>query len=213
MKIEIFKNRTVFKEGNAGTINENNVEIIEFKFPEELNGYEKYIEIETVDGKFIDNIENNTYTLARNITKHNNVKTQIVLKDLEKDIVFKSNTFILRFNNSINASEQLEEEKRGLLDIIELELTEIKKEYEELENRVITLENKKILSELIVTSAELTEIKADNVKKIYIEGSLIIENEDYIIEDNIIRFNFTVPSRNKNNIGKGGNIKCQNLLF
>ena len=165
MKIEIFKNRTVFKEGNAGTINENNVEIIEFKFPEELNGYEKYIEIETVDGKFIDNIENNTYTLARNITKHNNVKTQIVLKDLEKDIVFKSNTFILRFNNSINASEQLEEEKRGLLDIIELELTEIKKEYEELENRVITLENKKILSELIVTSAELTEIKADNVKK------------------------------------------------
>lgn len=125
MKIEIFKNRMVYKEGVAGSQKENSFEIIDFKFPEELSNYKKYIEFDTQDGKFVDEIKNNSYTIERNITKYPKVVVQVVMKDLQNDIVFKSQLFNLFFNDSINASEELEIENKGLLDTLELELLEI----------------------------------------------------------------------------------------
>lgn len=197
MKIEVYKNRNVYREGNAGTNKENKAETIEFKFPNELDNYTKYIEFDTVGGKFVDDIEGNIYTLSRNITKYNNVKAQVVLKDLEKDIIFKSNTFTLSFNSSINASEELEEESKGLLDTIQLELLKVKREYENLESRVTTLENKEIVSELILTTTEITEIEVANILDIYLDRSRLIKDDEYTIKDNKIVFDFIVPAGTK----------------
>lgn len=151
MKIEVFKNRMVYKEGVAGTQKENNFEIIDFKFPEELSSYKKYIEFDTQDGKFVDEIKNDSYSIERNITKYPKVVVQVVMKDLQNDIVFKSQLFNLFFNDSINASEELETENRGLLDTFELDLLEVQttisnnsQEIDILKTRVQNIESEQI---------------------------------------------------------------------
>ena len=164
MQIEIYTNRNVYKEGNAGTIKENNAEIIEFKFPEKLKEYKKYIEIETEGLKIVDIIEDNKYVLRNNITKNNMIKAQVVLKDLEKGIIFKSNVFDLRFRESLNLSENLEETNEGLLDKTLLELQKVQENIKEYTNILNTKQDKEQGKEL--TSNNFTNEQKEKLESL-----------------------------------------------
>lgn len=143
MKVEIFKDRKVRRENEiAGVQGENKAEVLEFVFPTFLEEYEKYIEIQAGDESIINKIENNKYELEKGITKYETIKAQIILKDLENNVVFKSNVFDLKFNEALNTEEDFISNNKNILDVIELELKEVKSNYKELEERVTNVENK-----------------------------------------------------------------------
>lgn len=142
MKVEIYANRDIYIDGNAGTVKENNIEVLEFKFPEKLDSYKKYIEIQTRDLKLVDIIEDNQYVLKNNITKNDVAKVQIILKSLAENIVFKSNIFSLNFRESLNLSEDLEEESTGLLDKTLLELQKVQENIHDYNEKLDTKQEK-----------------------------------------------------------------------
>lgn len=142
MKIEIYKSRNVYKEkSTAGVQGENKAEVLEFVFPAFLENYEKYIEIQAEEENIIDKIEENKYELTTGITQYDTIKAQIILKDLENNVVFKSNVFALKFNEALNTTEDFISNNKNILDVIELELKEVKTNYKELEERVSNIEN------------------------------------------------------------------------
>ena len=129
MKIKVYQNRNIYKEkSTAGIQGENKAEVLDFVFPSALEGYEKYIEIQVGEKNIIDKIEDNKYSLEEGLTQYKTIKAQIILKDLENSIVFKSNIFSLGFNESLNIEEDFVSNNRNILDVIELELKEIKEE-------------------------------------------------------------------------------------
>ena len=84
MEIQILENRTVrIANNNFGVIGENKAEVLEFTFPEEYQLNNKFIEFETSDGKFVDTIVDNQYPITNAITKYEELRAQIVIKDLE----------------------------------------------------------------------------------------------------------------------------------
>lgn len=142
MKIEVYKDRKIHRENEiAGVQGENKAEVLEFVFPTFLEEYEKYIEIQAGEESIIDKIENNQYELEKGITQYENIKAQIILKDLENNVVFKSNVFALKFNEALNTTEDFISNNKNILDVIELDLKEVKTDYKELEERVKTIES------------------------------------------------------------------------
>jgi len=135
MQLTINEDRSVKIEDDVwGTIGENKAEVLEFIFPTGFENYHKTIEIQTSESKFVDNIENDRYELTYAITKYKKVKAQIVSKDLENDIVFKSEKFDIEFKESINASEELVEEKRVIIEKIIADVEDIKEKTKGLVN-------------------------------------------------------------------------------
>lgn len=158
MKIEIYKSRNVYKEkSTAGVQGENKAEILDFVFPTFLEEYEKYIEIQAGEENIIDKIENNKYELEKGITQYETIKAQIILKDLENNVVFKSNIFALKFNEALNTTEDFISNNKNILDVIELDLKEVKTDYKELEERVKIIENNTTGND---TAYDDTELKA-----------------------------------------------------
>lgn len=134
MKISVDKDRKVYTSSSlAGTVNENYYEVLEFTFPEELENYTKYIEIQAEDLRYVDRIEDNKFTISNELTKYEYLQVQIVCKDLQNNIVFKSNIFTLSTNESLNIMEDISEEQGDLLDRIELELQEAKEDITDLQ--------------------------------------------------------------------------------
>jgi len=129
MQLIINEDRSVEIEDDVfGIIGENKAEVLELVFPAGLENYYKTIEIQSGEDKFVDNIENDKYKLSYAITKYKKVQAQIVAKDLENDIVFKSEIFGIKFKNAINASEQLVEEKKVIIEKIIADVEGIKEE-------------------------------------------------------------------------------------
>ena len=133
MEIQILENRTVrIANNNFGVIGENKAEVLEFTFPEEYQLNNKFIEFETSDGKFVDTIVDNQYPITNAITKYEELRAQIVIKDLNDNMVFKSRIFTMKFKESINATEQLDEEKKLLIDELLLEVETLQEDVENL---------------------------------------------------------------------------------
>lgn len=79
MLLKIFKNRTVSSSGTWGTKNENNYEILDFEFPEELEEYNKRI-VYYLDNKRVwDLIVNNKVAITNAVTTKEHVKAYIWL--------------------------------------------------------------------------------------------------------------------------------------
>lgn len=134
MEIQILENRTVrIANNNFGVIGENKAEVLEFTFPEEYQLNNKFIEFETSDGKFVDTIVDNQYPITNAITKYEELRAQIVIKDLNDNMVFKSRIFTMKFKESINATEQLDEEKKLLIDELLVEVETLQEDVENLE--------------------------------------------------------------------------------
>lgn len=138
MKVKIDKSRRVYKgTSNSGRINENKYEVLEFVFPEELEDFTKYIEIEATDNegtlRYADRIEDNEFAIDNTLSKYSLITAQVVCKDLRENVVFKSNPFEFTFEQSLNIMEDIEEEQHDLLDRIELELQEAKEDITDLQ--------------------------------------------------------------------------------
>lgn len=145
MKVKIDKSRKVFKgNSNNGRINENKYEVLEFVFPEELEDFTKYIEIEATNDegtlRYVDRIENNEFVINNTLSKYESITAQIICKDLKENVVFKSAMFEFNFEESLNILEDFEEEQKDLLDRIELELQEAKEDIQEINTEIETLQ-------------------------------------------------------------------------
>lgn len=135
MKIKISQNRTVERYGTEGTEQENKVVIMEFEFPEEIQDYIKYIEFEIDDNnKVFDLIQNDKYILTSAITKYQEVKAQVVAK--KDNDVWKSKMFELKFNKSINADHEIEDEEEiDILNTVIERVEAIEDDIEELKQK------------------------------------------------------------------------------
>lgn len=112
MIIQVNKDRTIIPIGTWGSMNENNYEILEFRFPEELESYHKRIvfEFEGEEELKWDLIEENKYILKNNVTKHEKAKAYIWLTT-EKAQDFRTKMFSLTFNENQNPSDIIPEEE------------------------------------------------------------------------------------------------------
>lgn len=139
MKVDVFENRELILDGNTGTQNENNIQKLEINVPKQYKDYNKKIAFITDDGVVWGIIENNTYTLKKNITKYKYVHFYIWLTKDEDD--FRSEEKILIFNENHDASNEItEEELGGVNKVINLLEEEIKK-VTDLETNLINLIN------------------------------------------------------------------------
>lgn len=79
MKLIIDKNRKVYSAGTWGTKNENNYEILDFEFPEELDEYNKRIVYYLDDKRVWDAIVYNKAYITNAITKYEKVNAYVWL--------------------------------------------------------------------------------------------------------------------------------------
>lgn len=128
MNIELYEDRTIEKEGDIGTQNENNVTDIEIIVPEIYEDYNKKIVFVTKEDskeKIIvwDFIEDNHYKIRKNVSKYQSVDFYIWLTKGDED--FRSETDHLTFNRNQDASNAITEEEKGAVNKI-LEILEDK---------------------------------------------------------------------------------------
>ena len=137
MEINVFEDRKVKIKGIEGTQNENNIQQLEINVPEEYKEFNKKIVFITKDGIVWDFIEENTYTIRKNISKYRYVSFYIWLTKDDND--FRSETNILNFNSNKDASNEISEEEQGavnkVINLLEEEITKVT----ELEARLMLL--------------------------------------------------------------------------
>lgn len=107
MKIIVHKDRTLEIINQASTQNENEVEVIDFEFPEEYNNWSKNIVflIDEEEPQW-DIIVDNQYILPKAITQYSQVGIYIWLVNGEQD--FRTETKTIYFNENKDASGQVE---------------------------------------------------------------------------------------------------------
>ena len=126
MKIEVNENRNISMSGISGTMNENNIQQLEINVPEKYKDYNKKIVFTTDDGTVWDIIQDNVYTIKKNISKYRDVSFYIWLTKDEDD--FRSKTYPLNFNKNEDASDEITDEEMGRVNtVINLLEEEIKK--------------------------------------------------------------------------------------
>ena len=107
MLLKIFKNRTVSSSGTWGTKNENNYEILNFEFPEELEEYNKRIVYYLGNQKVWDPIIDNKVILTNAITTKESVKAYVWCtksdEAFETDVDFRTQIFVMNFFENENA--------------------------------------------------------------------------------------------------------------
>ena len=107
MKLIINEDRSVIPVGTWGTKNENDFEVIDFEFPEELEGYNKRIVYYLDDTIPWDAIVDNKAYITNAITSKENVKAYIwcTKENSERpaDTDFRSQEFEMHFYENENA--------------------------------------------------------------------------------------------------------------
>lgn len=104
---------------NWGCVGESKIENIIFELPEAINGtpideFNKTIDFECADSgyKFVKNLTDCKCEICNMISKFKNLKAQVVLTKLIDEVaneymVWKSEMFNMRFDESINATEKI----------------------------------------------------------------------------------------------------------
>ena len=127
MKITVKENRELIMINARNTQNENNVETLQITVPEKYADFNKEIVFVTDEGVFWDLIENDTYTLQRNITKYDSVKFYIRLTQGNQD--FRSVEKTLYFNRNHKIDEEITPEEQTnmerVVSILESEITKV----------------------------------------------------------------------------------------
>lgn len=102
-----------------GCVGESKVENITFELPETINGtpideFNKTVDFECVDSgyKFVKGLTNCECEICNNVSRFKNLKAQVVLTKLidqaaNEYMVWKSEIFTIRFDESINATEKI----------------------------------------------------------------------------------------------------------
>lgn len=131
MKIIVHEDRTLEILNQATTKNENEVEQLEFEFPDKYKNWNKKIVFSFIDAQDIywDLIQDNIYTLEKNVTMHGQVDFYVWLTHETKD--FRTETKPLYFNDNIDASGEITPEEIGAVNKI---LEEVDEALQEVEN-------------------------------------------------------------------------------
>ena len=107
MKLIINKDRSVIPVGTWGTVNENNYEILEFEFPDELKHFNKRIVYYLGDERVWDAIVGNKAYITNAITKKGDVKAYVWCTkentEREADTDFRTMLFEMHFYENENA--------------------------------------------------------------------------------------------------------------
>lgn len=143
MLLKIFKNRTVSSSGTWGTKNENNYEILNFEFPEELEEYNKRIVYYLGNQKVWDPIIDNKAILTNAITTKGSVKAYIWCtksdEAYETDVDFRTQIFVMNFFENDNADGIVPTPEQ--VDGFNTMLTAMNEKIEEINELETTIEN------------------------------------------------------------------------
>lgn len=127
MKITVKENRELIMINARNTQNENDVETLQITVPEKYTDFNKEIVFITDEGVFWDLIENNTYSIKRNITKYDSVKFYIRLTKDEQDFRSIEKTLYFYKNHKIDGEVTPEEQTNmeRVISILESEIIKV----------------------------------------------------------------------------------------
>lgn len=144
MKVTVKENRELIINDEANSQNENEVETIQIRIPDKYEDFYKKIVFITPEEIVWDLIENDTYTLQRNITKYEKVSFYIWLTKDEQDFRSKEKELTFNVNHKVEG-EITPEEQSGMervIAILEEEITEVNGIEEELINLITEVQTK-----------------------------------------------------------------------
>lgn len=143
MKLIINKDRSVIPIGTWGTKNENDFEIVDFEFPEELEGYNKRIVYYLGDEKVWDAIVDNKAYITNAITTKSDVKAYVWCTkentEREADTDFRTMLFEMHFYENENADGIVPTEEQ--VDGFNTLLTAMNEKIEEIDELETTIKN------------------------------------------------------------------------
>ena len=113
-KITVSENRGLYPiRSNLGTIGERNATELVFQLPASLQGYAMSLVIVTVQGSFVYDLRDNTFTLPSEVLTDNTLELQLVLKDNE-DVIWKSIPTSFYLNPTLdNTGENIVEKSKS----------------------------------------------------------------------------------------------------
>lgn len=129
MKVFVYENRDLNVIEEYSTQNENDFEVMEFKFSSLFDNYNKKIVFLTPDGNISYYINNNIFSIPREITQYEQVKFYIWCTFEDKD--FRTKLKILSFYKNENVN----------IDILPLEKAQIEQIINELEKNILIVQN------------------------------------------------------------------------
>lgn len=129
MKVIVYNDRDLNVIEEYSTQNENDFEVMEFKFSSLFDNYNKKIVFLTPDGNISYYIKNNKFFIPREITQYDQVKFYIWCTFENKD--FRTKLKILSFNKNENVN----------IEILPLEKTQIEQIINELEKNILIVQN------------------------------------------------------------------------
>lgn len=127
MKITVKENRELIMVNVRNTQNENEVETLQITVPEKYKEFIKKIVFITDNGVVWDLIENDTYTLQRNITKYDSVKFYIWLTKDEQDFRSVEKTLYFNKNHEVEGEVTPEEQTdmERVISILDAEIVKV----------------------------------------------------------------------------------------
>ena len=158
MQVEVLSNKKVYTNTNKlANQNENNIDILNFILPDEIAGFNIFLDISTPDGDYETEIYNNQFVVERSISQYSSVSMQVVAKDFTNDVVFKSDVFEFSIDSSINASEELPETQPTIID-------QMQGDIQDLQNSVDSIDSD--INDLIQEQSEQNESIQNNTEAI-----------------------------------------------
>lgn len=144
MKLTVKENRELIMVNARNTQNENDVETLQITVPEKYSDFVKKIAFITDDGVKWDLIENDTYTLQKNITKYDSVKFYIWLTKDEQDFRSVEKTLYFNKNHEVEGEVTPEEqtEMERVISILDSEIIKVNNKEQELNTLIDTIQTK-----------------------------------------------------------------------
>lgn len=214
MNIYILSNREIVKNEVAGNNGENNAEIMQFHFPEQIVGIDmskitKWIQFHNESLDLLQMIENDKYSLTDLITQYESVEYQVLLK-YNNLVLWKSNIDELDFGESLDIDVTITVDDLSVLNQLKLQVEELKKQYEEaikkgntdiakLIKQVEDLETKINTAEEARKTAEQNRVIAENARvQAESERNQKLANLVKEVENTILKLSHSINEYNQN---------------
>lgn len=166
MKLIVNTDRTTIPVGTWGTVNENDYEILEFEFPEELDSYNKRIVYYLDNERVWDAIVDNKAYLTNAVTQYEKVKAYVWLTkentEREADTDFRTKLFEMKFFENENADGIVPTEEQ--VDGFNTMLTAMNRKIDEVNALETTIEQEEAdRQQAEISREERTNEAIDNI--------------------------------------------------
>ena len=181
-KLIINKDRTTIPVGTWGTKNENDYEILEFEFPEELENYNKRIVYYLGNERVWDTIVDNKAYLTNAITVKEKVKAYVWLTkentEREADTDFRTKLFEMKFYDNDNADGIVPTEQQ--IDGFNTMLTAMNRKIDDIEElRNETEEFRDQTEDMVETARDfISAVTWSKAESNQVDGHLYIIGEE-----------------------------------